>query len=204
MSLRSKKMNGYIGNFESSFLSCEKDTEEIVKRLFITSRPYSDMLKRLLVINTKDCMDDLDNQVYEETLRNMSVKDLIDKGYIRFKPKLGMQENEEVRSYLVITFDNFTPNATNPYYRDCTIMIDVICHTDYWELTNYRQRPLKIMGYADGILNGSRLSGIGTLNFLGASELVLTEELSGYCLVYSATHGVDDAIPVEDEFADEE
>jgi len=204
MSLRSKKMNGYIGNFESSFLSCEKDTEEIIKRLFITSRPYSDMLKRLLVINTKDCMDDLDNQVYEETLRNMSVKDLIDKGYIRFKPKLGMQENEEVRSYLVITFDNFTPNATNPYYRDCTIMIDVICHTDYWELTNYRQRPLKIMGYADGILNGSRLSGIGTLNFLGASELVLTEELSGYCLVYSATHGVDDAIPVEDEFADEE
>lgn len=204
MSLRSKKMNGYIGNFESSFLSCEKDTEEIVKRLFITSRPYSDMLKRLLVINTKDCMDDLDNQVYEETLRNMSVKDLIDKGYIRFKPKLGMQENEEVRSYLVITFDNFTPNATNPYYRDCTIMIDVICHTDYWELTNYRQRPLKIMGYTDGILNGSRLSGIGTLNFLGASELVLTEELSGYCLVYSATHGVDDAIPVEDEFADEE
>lgn len=204
MSLRSKKMNGYIGNFESSFLSCEKDTEEIVKRLFITSRPYSDMLKRLLVINTKDCMDDLDNQVYEETLRNMSVKDLIDKGYIRFKPKLGMQENEEVRSYLVITFDNFTPNATNPYYRDCTIMIDVICHTDYWELTNYRQRPLKIMGYVDGILNGSRLSGIGTLNFLGASELVLTEELSGYCLVYSATHGIDDAIPVEDEFADEE
>ena len=39
----------------------------------------------------------------------MSVSELIDKGYIRFKPKLGMQENEEVKSYLIITFDVPSP-----------------------------------------------------------------------------------------------
>ena len=78
-------------------------------------------------------------------------------------------------------------------------MIDVICHTRYWDLGNFQQRPLKICGIIDGILNGARLSGIGTLDFLGASELVLNEDLSGYCLMYSATHGNDDNIPEEEE-----
>jgi hypothetical protein len=34
----------------SSFLSCEKDTEIILRKLFVESRPYSDILKRLLVV----------------------------------------------------------------------------------------------------------------------------------------------------------
>ena len=31
--------------FRSSFLSCEKDAETILKKLFIQSKPYSDKLK---------------------------------------------------------------------------------------------------------------------------------------------------------------
>ena len=53
-------------------------------------------------------------------------------------------------------------------------------------------RPLKIAGYIDGILNNSRLSGIGKLEFIGCSELVLDENLSGYTLTYRAVHGTDD------------
>jgi hypothetical protein len=34
----------------SSFLSCEKDTEIILRKLFIESAPYSDILKSLLVV----------------------------------------------------------------------------------------------------------------------------------------------------------
>ena len=34
----------------SSFLSVEKDTEQILKTLFVTTKPYSDLLKRLLVL----------------------------------------------------------------------------------------------------------------------------------------------------------
>ena len=58
----------------------------------------------------------------------------------------------EVKSYIIISFDNFTPNPENPHYRDCTVMIDVICHTDCWDIGNYRLRPLKIVGYLDAIL----------------------------------------------------
>ena len=190
--MRSAKINGYQGKFESSFLSCEKDTESIIKKLFVDSKPYSDMLKRLLIINTPDCLDDMTNQVYLDKIKQTSVADLSKQGYVRLNPKITMGENEEVKSYIVISFDNFRPNESNPYYRDCTVMIDILCHTDYWDIGNYRLRPIKIAGYIDGILNGTKLSGIGSFNFLGCNELVLSENLSGYCLVYDATHGVDD------------
>lgn len=181
-------------DFQSSFLSCENDTEKILRKLFIESKPYCDELKRLLVINAKDCLDNLDNEVYKKKIQEMSIGKLIKEGYIRNVPKIKFPENEEVKTYIIISFDNFTPNANNPQFRDCLVHFDIICHTNYWDLGDYRLRPLKIAGYIDGILNNSKLSGIGTLQFLTANELLLNEELSGYTLVYEAIHGTDDKI----------
>ena len=192
--MRGSKMNGFVGKFYSSFLSCEKDTETIIKKLFVDSRPYSDELKRLLLINTKDCLIDRTNPTYLEKIKKTSVADLRREQYIKTSPKLAMGENEEVKSYILITFDNFTPNRGNDYFRDCIIEIDIICNTDYWDLEGFSIRSLKTAGYIDGILNGCRLSGIGTLDFLSCNEIVLNQNLSGYCLMYSATHGNDDII----------
>lgn len=191
--MRGSRMNGYQGEFRSSFLSCEKDTEAIIRKLFVESRPYSDMLKRLLLINTKDCLYDMTNPKYEEIIKRTSIQDMRDKGYICFEPKILMGENEEVKSYIRISYDHFVPSG-NPEFRDCIIEIDIICHPEYWDLGNYRMRPLKIAGYIDGILNKNKLSGIGTLNFAGCNEIILDENLAGYCLMYTATHGSDDYI----------
>lgn len=182
-------------DFTSSFLSCEKDLEAILKKLFVESQPYSDDLKRLLVINMKDCLDNKDNPVYQEKIADMSLSKLREDGYLRFEPKIKMTEHEEVKSYLVFAFDNFTRNVSNPQFRDCTVYIDVLCHTDQWDLGDFRLRPLKICGYIDGILNNARLSGIGTFQFLSCNELVLDETLSGYTIAYAAIHGTDDVLP---------
>ena len=194
--MRSAKMNGFQGEFQSSFLSCEKDTEMIIQKLFVDSRPYSDLLKRLLLINTKDCLYDMTNPKYIEIIKKTSVQDLREKGYIRLEPKILMGENEEVKSYIRISYDHFTPSG-NEHFRDCIVEIDIICHPEYWDLGNYRIRPIKIAGYIDGILNRCKLSGIGTLNFAGMNEIILDENLAGYCLMYTATHGSDDLIESE-------
>jgi len=183
--------------FNSSFLSCQKDIETILRKLFIESKPYSDYLKRLLIINTEDCLD-TDNPIYNEQIKK-SLKEIIDEGYISFIPKIKFGEHEKVKSYLVISIDNFSSNSTNPYYRDCTVNFDIICHTDYWDIGDYQVRPLKIVGYIDGILNECKLSGIGTFNFLGCNQLLLNQELSGYTLSYRAVHGNDDKLPPEGE-----
>lgn len=187
-----------IKELKSSFLSVEKDIGTIINKLFIESRPYSDMLKRLLMINTKDCLEN-QTDVCRELISSTSVKDLKEKGYIRIIPKLDFGEHEEVKSYILITMDNFTPNAENPEFRDCTITFDVICHTKYSDLGDYRIRPLKICGYIDGILDKTRLSGIGILNFVGANQLILNEELQGYTLMYRAVHGSDDTLTEEED-----
>ena len=185
-------------NFKSTFLSCEKDVETILRRLFIESKPYSDILKTLLVINEKECLEDMETDAAKEILKDMSLKKLIDNGYIRMVPKLKMEEYNEVKSYIIVSCDNYTMNDTNPQFRDCTVTFDIICHLDEWYLGDYRIRPLKIAGYIDGILNECKLSGIGTFNFIGCNELILDENLAGYTLSYRAVHGSDDWIPRED------
>ena len=185
-------------NLKSSFLSCEKDTELIIKKLFVDSRPYSDELKRLLLINTKDCLDDRVNPIYKEKIAKTSIADMANQQYIRIVPELTFGENEEVKSYIVISFDNFSPADTNEYYRDCIVEIDIICHPDYWDLGNYRLSPLKIAGFNDGILNNTKLTGIGKLKVRSCDEIILKDNLCGYCLMYTAVHGNDDNIPPEE------
>ena len=59
-------------------------------------------------------------------------------------------------------------------------------------MEDYKLRPHQIAGYIDGLLNDSRLTGIGTLTFMGGSQVILNEHLGGIILRYVATHGKDD------------
>lgn len=179
-------------NIYSSFLSVEKDIELILRKLFFDNQPHNKQLLRLLVINTKDCLSNQTNQDYINKINNMNLSDLINEEYIKLSPKIKMPEHEKVKSYIIISFDNFTENANNPEFRDCTISFDIICHTDYWVMDNYQIRPIKIIGYIDGILNKAKLTGIGTLNYIGCNELILDENLSGYTLSYRAIHSSED------------
>lgn len=194
-----KRNLAMLPRLDSSFLSCEKDMFTILRKLFVESRPYSDELKRLLVLNTSDCLDDYCNEEYLNILKSMTLDRLREDGYIRLEPKIKFYEHEEVKAYIVISFDNFTPNDSNPQFRDCIVNFDVLCHTDYWDIGYLRLRPLKICGYIDGILNNCKLSGIGTFQFSGCNELILSEDLSGYTLMYKAVHGTDDRLPFDEE-----
>ena len=183
----------------TSFLSCDKDTEQILKTLFIESKPYSDQLKRLLVINNPDCLDE-SNEKYKKLIDSKSLGMLIDEGYIRLNPKIARKEFENIRSFILINFDNFMPSK-NPEFRDCTISFDIICYMDEWCLDDYKVRPLAICGYIDGILNSLtdknqlnyrslsnniKLSGFGRYRFLGCNLAVLNEDISMYTLSYRA------------------
>lgn len=184
---------------DSTFLSCEKDAELILRRLFVENRPYSDLLKRLLIIQTKDCLDNLTEVSYKKKLQEMTVSKLVEEGYIRLAPRIKLEEHEEVKSYILISFDNFTPNKSNPEFRDCIVTFDILCNSDCWDVGNYRQRPLKIAGYIDGILNKTKLTGIGQFLFAGCNQLILDSNLSGYSLSFWAIHGSDDEIEVKEE-----
>lgn len=188
--------NAVIPPVQSSFLSCPKDIELILNKLFKESNPYSSWLKRLLIINMPDCLDTSITK-YDSVVNKYSVKDLFDKQYLRQTPRLEFNEHEDVQSYIMISFDNFTTNAVNPQFKDCIVNFDIICHTKQWELENFMIRPLMIAGYIDGILNHKRLSGVGEFLFLGCNEIILDENLAGYTLSYSAIHFSEDDAKLE-------
>lgn len=190
----------------SSFLSCSKDAESIVKALFVKSRPYSDRLKRLLIINNPDCLDQSKEQ-YQKLIDSKPLSVLRKEGYIRTNPKIARKEFENIKSYILITFDNFSPNRIDPKFMDCTINFDIICYDDEWDLQNFQERPIMIAGYIDGILNSLtndnkvawqnkgnniKLSGMGEYYFLGLNLVILNEDISMYTLSYRAVHFTQD------------
>jgi hypothetical protein len=188
-------------NFKSTFLSCEKDQEAIWRKLFIESNPYSNKLKRLLVINTKDCLDCSQEQ-YNIKLEDYDLATLKEKGYIKVVPKLDLGDFEEVKSYILLEFDTFAPTS-NAEYRSSIITFTIMCHLDQWELDDYKLRPLQIAGYIDGIMDGSRLSGIGQLQFMGAEQLILNEHLGGIMIRYIAYNGNDNVEKVNPKLTSE-
>ena len=173
---------------KSSFLSIEKDMGIIVDRICDNER-----LKRLLYYTTPDAMEKpnlTDDQMYELFKKN-----------IRIVPKLKVDNS--VLNYLVIKFDNFITNPTNPQFRDNTIEFDIICHYDQWRLKDYQLRPYRIAAELDSMLNDTHLSGIGKLEFSATGTINMGDEYAGVCLLYRAVHGEEDKKrmpnPIDDE-----
>ena len=172
---------------KSSFLSVDKDMSIITDYLM-----KNDRLKKLLHYTTKDCLD-------RPRLTDDETLELFGKN-IKIVPKLYVDNS--VLNYIIVSFDNFTTNRTNPEFRDNIIEFDIICHFNQWQLKDFQLRPYKIAAEIDSMLDGQRLTGIGKLEFLGANQMILTDEYAGLCLMYSAIHGEEDkkdAPKVEDE-----
>ena len=161
---------------KSSFLSMEKDLNLIINKMFKNER-----LKRLLYYTDKNALNK-PNITEDQSL------ELINKN-IKIVPKLYVDSS--VLNYIIINFDKFTPSR-NPEFRDNIIEFDIVCHFDQWQLEDFALRPYKIAAEIDSMFNNTHLTGIGELQFIGATQTVLTDEFAGVCLMYEATHGGED------------
>ena len=161
----------------SSFLSVDKDMNIIVDHIM-----KNDRLKKMLYYTTKDCLD-------QKNLTSDQTIDMFGK-QVKIVPKLYVDGS--VLNYIIISFDNFTNNRENPEFRDNIIEFDIICHFDQWHMKDFELRPYKIAAELDSMFNGQKLTGIGKLEFLGANQIILTDEYAGLCVMYQAIHGEED------------
>lgn len=161
----------------SSFLSVEKDLDIITSTMMKNER-----FKKLLYYTTPDALE-------RSNLSNKETAELFSKN-IKIVPKLYVDGS--VLAYVIINFDNFVPNASNPEFRDNVVSFDIICHFDQWDLNDFKLRPYKIAAEIDTMFNNKHLTGIGELQFLGANQIILTDEFAGLSVMYAAIHGEDD------------
>lgn len=161
----------------SSFLSIEKDMRLIANKIMSNKR-----LQRLLYYTTPDCLSlpDLNAEQVSELFGN----------YIKIVPKVYVDGS--VLNYIMINFDDFSRNATNPEFRNNMIYFNIICHYDQWQLKDFQLRPYRIAAELDSVLNNQHLTGIGRLEFMGASMLPINDEYAGVILSYLAIHGDED------------
>lgn len=143
-------------------------------------------LRKMLYYNSEDCLD-------RPAVSDEKAMDLFGKN-VKIVPKLTVDQS--VLNYIIINFDNFTPSE-NPEFRDNIIEFDIICHFDQWKMKDFQLRPYKIAAEIDSMFNNKHLTGIGTLQFIGGNQMILTDEYAGFCLMYTAVHGEEDKINMQ-------
>ena len=164
---------------KSSFLSVDKDMMIISEWMLKNNR-----LKKLLHYTTRDAMKK--NNLTEDESYALFNKN------IKMVPKLYIDGS--VLNYIIIRFNNFSPNANNPEFRDNIISFDIVCHFNQWQLEDFQLRPYRIAAEIDSMFNNKHLTGIGTLQFLGANQIIINNEFAGLHLMYSAIHGGEDKV----------
>lgn len=167
---------------KSSFLSMEKDLDTILK-LFIDNK----VLQKLLYYTTKDALD-------KPFLNKEQLYEVLSKS-IKTVPKLYVDGS--ILNYILIKFDNYSTNSTNPEFRNNIIVFDIVCHHSQWQLAQSQLRPYRIAAEIDMMLNEKKLSNLGKINLLGASQIIINDEFSGISLMYSVIHGEEDKLITE-------
>lgn len=174
---------------KSSFLSMEKDLSIIADRFL-----NCDRLKRLLYYTTEDALD-RPNLTIEQSnsLFGRNIKTI---------PKLTVDGS--VLNYIIINFDQFARTPSNPEFRSNVIEIDVVCHFDQWKLKDFQLRPYRIAAEIDSMLQNQRLTGIGEVEFVNATDTIMHEEFVVFCVRYRVYHGGEDKRNIPDEIREEE
>ena len=106
----------YFTETKSSFLSADKDLSLIINKILGNQK-----LLKLLYYTEKDCLQ-------APNLTPQQKLSMID-NQIRIVPKLNI--TKECPIFIIVTMDNYRPNQENPEFRDCNIIIDILCHPDH-------------------------------------------------------------------------
>lgn len=160
----------------SSFMSVDKDLSLITSWMLKNKN-----LCKMLYYTDRDALD-RPNLTEEQKYSLMNKQ-------IKIVPKIYVDSS--VLAYIIISMDNFTPSE-NPQFRDNIITFDIICHFDQWHLQDFQLRPYRIAAELDSMFNNEHLTGIGELHFMGASQIILSDEFAGLTLMYQAVHGGED------------
>lgn len=166
------RLNKDMFKDSESFKNVEKDLAYIIEKIYSDEK----LLKLLSLQENK--VEDLTEKEKKEILKKC----------VRTVPKI-TEINSTDWSYVVVNFDNFTPNMENPEYRDKFLVFNIVCNFDTWDMNDFKLRPYQIAGRLDVLFNEKSLAGTYSINFLNANNLVLNDEIAGLILIYAVTYG---------------
>jgi len=139
----------------------------------ITNRMLNNQnLCKLLYYSTKQPLSEV----------NISNTDILLDTHIRLYPKLPALDTKG--SIINVIFDGFETNQSNENTVIATIRFDIICPVDEWIIDESSLRPFLIMSELSSMFNGYNIGGIGKLRLVRSESLILSNEYSGYTMVF--------------------
>lgn len=169
------KTNSYLEkNFAFPFQSISRNQEQIFYKLFEEVPGWGEILKRLMIIDKPDCLDTSQLQ-YKKIVSEYSLKRLKDDTYIVLNPGVKLENHDEAKVHVYFSFGNAVPSVTNPEYKVITLTVQVLCDLEIWELEDFKIRPWEITSMIVGILDKSKLSNVGSVEYIGSEQNLYTE-----------------------------
>lgn len=165
-----------MGLNRADFGTVEKDFADLTSKIM-----SNDDLMKLMYFNTPDCLDEGKFEITPEIMEEIAKENL------RIVPSVRVPENKG--SYMIITFDSFSPNRDNPEFMNNLILVDVLCPVDVWMMDSYMMRPFRMMHEVQKMLHDKPLNGIGKVYFMGANLLNLGD-YNGYQMAFSVINDV--------------
>lgn len=156
-----------VRSFELIGLQLDIITQKILK---------NDKIVKLLINTTRDALND--KELTQE--ERMSV---IKDKYITLVPYL--PKEDEIKSYLIIGFDQFSPSPVTDKGMDYILSIDVLCHKDLWIMNGLCPRPYLIMNEIKKEFHMAKLDTWGPAVFTGAPSLVANDNYMGFSMLFS-------------------
>lgn len=160
----------------ADFSTVEKDFEEITTRIL-----SNEDLVKLLYFSAPDCLRNEEYVVTPEILETVAQQ------HVKIVPSLKIPENEG--SYIIITFDNFVINPSNPEFMDNIIFMDVMSPIEAWVMDSYMLRPFRIKHELQREFSGKPLNGIGKMSFITSNILNLGDYV-GYQMAFKVINDV--------------
>lgn len=137
----------------------------------------NDKIVKLLRNTRKDALTSKEPVTQEQRMS------LIKDKYITLVPYI--PKEEEIKSYLIITFDNFTPTPEVDRAMDYILSIDVLCHRDLWMLDGLCPRPYLLLNELKKEFHMAKLDTWGPAKFAGAPALVADDNYMGFSILFS-------------------
>ena len=122
-----------------------------------------------------------DANPFSKEKENVDGTDLLHKQII-IVPKI--PEDGVECSFIIVVFDQYTINPSNPDFKLCRIRFDVVCPFSEWVINADNLRPYLLMQEIDSMFNQAKLNGLGNLQFTHSTPLVLSPQMGGYSMYY--------------------
>lgn len=133
----------------------------------------NDNLVKLLTRNSRNAISDespvTDKERAEAMAKNITTIPVIDKDI-------------DINTLIAVQIADIVPMNQGLMY---SLVFDILCNVEVWNLNGYIQRPYAIMNELDQMFTNTKMKSMGPATFLGATSLKINERMLGYTMMFS-------------------